>query len=107
MALWARQSLEALFGYSTRKLAQTVSAAEVISALHSARGVLSVDLDALAILLDGSVIDTSGTPLQTVLPALPALGPGQRGTSDIFTAAELLTVLPSAITLTTMETANA
>jgi hypothetical protein len=107
VVLWARQLLEQLFGYDTRKLAQSVSAAEVISALHTARGVLSTDLDALAILLDGRVIDTSGTPLQAVLPALPALGPGQRGTSNVFSAAELLTVLPSAITLTTMEAANA
>ena len=107
VALWAQQSLEALFGYTTRKLAQSVSAAEVISALQTVRGVLSTDLDALAILLDGSVIDTSGTPLQAVLPAPPALGPGQRGTSDVFTAAELLTVLPSAITLTMMEASNA
>jgi hypothetical protein len=45
--------------------------------------------------------------LQAVLPAFPALGPGQRGTSNVFSAAELLTVLPSAITLTTMEAANA
>ncbi len=107
VALWAQQSLAALFGYTTRKLAQSVTAAEVISALHTVRGVLSTDLDALAILLDGSVIDTSGTPLQAVLPALTALGPGQRGTSDVFTGAELLTVLPSAITLTIMEAANA
>lgn len=105
--LWTRQSLEQRFGYDRRKLAQSVSAAEVIAALQSVRGVLSTDLDALAILLDGSVIDTSGTPVQAFLPAFPALGPGQRGTSDAFTAAELLTLLPSAITLTAMEATNA
>jgi predicted phage baseplate assembly protein len=107
VTLWVRESLQQLFGYDTRKLAQSVSAAELISALHSVRGVLSTDLDALAILLDGSVVDTSGAPLQAVLPAFPALGPGQRGTSELFTAAELLTVLPSAITLTTMEASDA
>lgn len=107
VALWARQSLERLFGYQNRKLAQSVSAAEVISALQAVRGVASTDLDGLAILLDGSVADTSGTPLQAVLPALPALGPGQRGSDAAFSAAQLLTVLPSAITLTTSEAAHA
>ncbi len=107
VALWAQQSIEALFGYQARHLAQSVSAAEIIAALQATRGVLSTDLDALAILLDGSVIDASGTPLQAVLPALPALGPGRRGALDNFEAAQLLTALPSAITLTTLETAHA
>ncbi len=101
--LWTRQSLAQLFGYDARKLAQSISAAEIISALQTVRGVLSSDLDALAILLGGGAIDTSGAPIQAVLPAFPALGPGQRGSSDVFTAAELLALLPSAITLTTME----
>jgi hypothetical protein len=107
VSLWARQSIEALFSYDVRQLAQSVSATEVIAALHAATGVLSVDLDALAILLDGSNPGTSGISLQTVLPALPAAGPGQRGQRDAFTAAELLTVLPSAITLSITETVDA
>jgi len=105
--LWAQQSLEAVFGYEVRKLGQPVTAAEVISALHAVTGVVSVDLDALAILVDGSTPDTSGISLQAVLPALPAMGPGQRAQRDAFTAAELLTVLPSSITLSVMETVDA
>lgn len=105
--LWARQKIEALFGYATRALAQPVSAAEIIAALHQATGVVSVDLDALAILLDGSTTATTGAELSSVLPSRTALGPGRRGTGDIFTPAELLTVLPQAITLTITEPADA
>ncbi len=105
--LWARAVLEERFGYDARLLAQSVSAAEVIAALHAAKGVVSADLDALAILMDGSTVETTGATLQSVLPALPALGPGQRGTGDTFTAAELLTVLPSAITISVNEAAHA
>jgi len=104
---WARQTIETLFGYDVRKLAQSVTAAEVIAALHTTTGVVSVDLDALAILLDGSTTETTGADLAAVLPARPALGPGQRGQRVAFTAAQLLTVLPPAITLNVVETTDA
>lgn len=107
VVLWARRSIEEIFGYDARQLTQSVSAAEVISALQAVLGVVSVDLDALAILLDGSAPDTSGISLQSVLPALPAMGPGQRAQSDGFSAAELLTVLSSSITLTVLEAVDA
>jgi predicted phage baseplate assembly protein len=107
VATWARQSIQRLFGYQARSLTQPVSAAEVIAALQATTGVVAVDLDLLAILLDGSTAATTGIDLAAVLPALPALGPGQRGQRNAFTAAQLLTVLPSAITLTIMETVDA
>lgn len=105
--LWARREIEARFGYEARALAQSVSAAEVIAALHAAPGVVSVDLDALELLLDGSATGTVAVDLASVLPALPATGPGQRGQRDDFAPAQLLTVLPSAITLKTRETFDA
>lgn len=106
VTLWARQEIEALFGYDARKLAQSVSAAEVIAALHRAAGVVSVDLDALEVLLDGSATGSVAVELSSVLPSLPATGPGQRGHRDDFAPAQLLTVLPSAVSLTIMEVAN-
>lgn len=105
--LWARQALETRFGYDARALAQSVSAAEVIAALHSAPGVVSADLDGLALLLDGSTGTGGDSDLQTVLPAWPATGPGQRGSLPGFTPADLLTVLPSAIVLSASEVPHA
>ena len=105
--LWTRKEIEALFGYEARALAQPVSAAEVIAALHGAPGVVSVDLDALEVLLDGSSTGGVAVDLASVLPALPATGPGQRGQGGEFAPAELLTVLPSAITLMMRETSDA
>lgn len=104
--LWARQQVEALFGYNARQLAQSVSAAEVIAALHQTTGVNVVDLDALELLLDGSTTGTEPVGLASVLPALPATGPSRRGRSAEFAAAQLLLVLPSAITLTVLETSD-
>jgi hypothetical protein len=67
-----------------------------------------VDLDALALLLAGGAPDPTGSTLQTLLPALPARGPGQRGQAgDTFSAAELLLVLPAAITLIPVEAIDA
>ncbi|MFZ1467456.1 MAG: putative baseplate assembly protein [Paracoccaceae bacterium] len=106
VALWARQQIEGLFGYGARDLAQSVSAAQVIAALHQATGVVSVDLDALEVLLDGSVTGGVAVDLASVLQALPATGPGQRGQGAGFAPAQLLTVLPSAITLTMTEVAD-
>lgn len=103
VSLWARQQIEALFGYTARQLAQSVSAAEIIGALHQATGVVSVDLDALEVLLDGSTTGTVAVQLSSVLPSFPATGPGQRSQGADFAPAQLLTVLPSAITLVIME----
>jgi predicted phage baseplate assembly protein len=104
---WSRKTLESGFGYEERQLAQAVSAAEVISTLQATRGVKSVDLDTLAILNDGATPTSVITTPQSLLPAAPALGPGQRGQGDVFSPAELLLVLPSAITLIPMKASDA
>jgi predicted phage baseplate assembly protein len=85
------------FGYSARAIAQPVSVAEVIAALHRVPGVVGVDLDALA--LSGMANDgASPTTLATILPALPAQSSSGAGAQDA-SAAELLTILPSGIAL--------
>lgn len=105
--LGARRSIEARFGFAARDLAQPVSAAEMIAALHGVAGVVSVDLDDLSVLLDGTGAAPVSLGLAAVLPALPALGPGQRGERTGFVPAELLTVLPSAVALTLREAVDA
>ncbi len=101
--LAVRTGLTEAFGYDARALGQAVTAAEVIAALHRVAGVVAADLDALAVLLGGDVIPPVGAAPETVLPAYPARGPGQRGQGSGFAAAELLTVLPSAIILSLRE----
>jgi predicted phage baseplate assembly protein len=107
VGLAARQKIATLFGYSARDLAQPVSAAEMIAALHAVAGVVAVDLDDLSVLLDGEGSHPLSVGLAAVLPALPARGPGQRGERTDFLPAELLTVLPSAVDLTMMEAIDA
>ncbi len=103
----ARLHLETSFGYNSRDLAQPVSAAEVIAALHDVAGVVSADLDSLAVLLDGATMPTGEATPEAVLPVPSARGPGQSGAGQGFSPAELLTVLPSAIILTTREASDA
>jgi hypothetical protein len=107
VGLAARQKIATLFGYSARDLAQPVSAAEMIAALHAVAGVVAVDLDDLSVLLDGEGSHPLSVGLAAVLPALPARGPGQRGERTDLLPAELLAVLPSAVDLTMMEAIDA
>jgi hypothetical protein len=82
-----------------------VSAAEVIALLQAVKGVIGVDLDALA-LIDGS--DPAAAPattLASVLPALPARLVSTGG-SGAFAPAELLTLLESGVSLS-VEAAHA
>lgn len=95
------------FSYTARSLGQPVTAAEMVSVLHSVPGVVSTRLRALTVLDDGAVVPNAETGLQTVLEALPAIGPGQRQLQSGFAPAELLTVLPAAVILTASEVQDA
>jgi predicted phage baseplate assembly protein len=98
----ARAALLAGFGYTMRSLAQPVSGAEAIALLQAVPGVVGVDLDVLA-LLEGDDPEAEGPgTLASILPAEPArLLPEAQGGG--LAAAELLTILDSAISLTVEE----
>ena len=95
----SHQALDSHFCFDRRSLGQPVTAAEVISILHSVSGITSVDLDALAHIEDGSLVRVGDVPLDAVLTANVATGPGKLGTGE-FAPAELLILLPSAVSLT-------
>ena len=98
----ARAALLAGFGYTMRSLAQPVSGAEAIALLQAVPGVVGVDLDVLA-LLEGDDPEAEGPgTLASILPAEAArLLPETEGGG--LAAAELLTILDSAISLTVEE----
>ncbi|MEA3012183.1 MAG: hypothetical protein QOD42_728 [Sphingomonadales bacterium] len=98
----ARAALLAGFGYTMRSLAQPVSGAEAIALLQAVPGVVGVDLDVLA-LLEGDDPEAQGSgTLASILPAEAArLLPESEGGG--LGAAELLTILDSAISLTVEE----
>lgn len=98
----ARAALLAGFGYTMRSLAQPVSGAEAIALLQAVPGVVGVDLDVLA-LLEGDDPEAEGPgTLASILPAEAArLLPEAQGGG--LAAAELLTILDSAISLTVEE----
>ncbi|WP_077148543.1 putative baseplate assembly protein [Sphingopyxis sp. KK2] len=98
--LAARAQLLDVFGFARRNIGQVVSAAEVIAALQSVPGVVGVDLDQLALIVDGGSPLPSAT-LATVLPAQ-----GARIEDEDFAAAELVTLLEAGIALT-LEAARA
>jgi predicted phage baseplate assembly protein len=108
VAVAAQATLEAAFGYPVRGLGQSVSAAEIIAALHRVPGVVLVDLDTLALIEDGAALATVGTALDAFLPAHTARGPGQRALPGAgYVPAELLTLLPSAVVLIVTEAVDA
>jgi hypothetical protein len=95
-----RAALIAGFSYEARRIAQPVSAVEVIALAQAVPGVVGVDLDTLAP-IDGT--DPAAPPtLMEVLPALPA----RIDANGKPAAAELLTLLESA-TDVRVEAANA
>lgn len=89
------------FGYQARGLGQAVSAAEVIAAIQGVAGVDHLDLDHLEPFSEGQ--PPLAGDLKAVLPAklarLAAATPGAAATPDV-DPAELLTLLPSGVTLT-------
>ena len=96
-----RAALLARFGFQTMTLAENVSAAGVISTIQSVAGVRLVDLDAFDLYdaLAASAEPTLASLLESKPARLDAAGTGVE-------AAQLLTILESAITLT-LEAANA
>lgn len=100
----ARALLEDRFGHRARRLAQPVSAAEIVAALHEVAGVAAVDLDALS-LYDADRPDAA-PGLAAVLPARPARVVHDASGAPAQHAAELLTLLGAGVALT-MEAADA
>ena len=88
-------ALLAEFGFGQRAFGQSVTAAEVVSTIHSVAGVKAVDLDGLAQSTgsDGAVAVT----LATILPALTARPVGNTG---VILPAELLLINSAGIALT-------
>jgi hypothetical protein len=96
-----RAALLARFGFETMTLAESVSAAGVISTIQSVAGVRLVDLDAFE-LYDVDAVNVAPT-LAALLESKPAR---LNDTETDVEAAQLLTIFESAITLT-LEAANA
>ena len=88
-------ALLAEFGFDQRAFGQSVTAAEVVSTIHSVAGVKAVDLDGLAQSTgsDGAVAVT----LATILPGLTARPVGNTG---VILPAQLLLINSAGIALT-------
>jgi hypothetical protein len=89
-------ALQAAFGFTARKLGQSVTAAEVVTLIHTVAGVVAVDLYELAPYTDHPA--TAATPPT----AVPAFGARWNAASHTTTPAELLLINPAAITLAEM-----
>ena len=101
----ARAGLDASFGYDARALGQSVSAAEVVAALHGVVGVVAVDLDRLdpypADPVDGGAPGPGedDPPVPALLRARPARVVRADDGSSVAAPAELLTVLGAGVIL--------
>ena len=84
------------FGFAARDLGQSVTAAEVMTLVHTVAGVLAVDLTELQPYADGP------PPASAVLDAVPAFGARWNVAAHATTPAELLQINPAALTLTEM-----
>ncbi|MEL6237528.1 MAG: putative baseplate assembly protein [Pseudomonadota bacterium] len=101
-----RAAIEAEYAFENRGLGDPVSSAGVIALVQSVPGVVAMDLDGLERIEGGDVIDNTDPPdPSVVLKSAAATGPGKRQDGE-FAAAELVLILPSAISLT-MEYADA
>ncbi len=91
-------ALLAGFGFDARDLGQSVTAAEVITLIHTVAGVVAVDLDELLLYTDDPV---PGDPAATAVPAF-----GARWDAATRTAlpAELLLINPAGVVLEEMPT---
>ena len=87
------------FGYARRDLGQAVTAAEVIAALQTVPGVVSVDLDELSLYSDADLPDAPLVVAQ-ILRARPARVETDTAGVQTLHPAELLTLLSSSATLT-------
>lgn len=89
-------ALQAAFGFSARELGQSVTAAEVVTLIHTVAGVVAVDLYELLPYTDDP------PPADTALTAVPAFGARWDAVSRKATPAELLLINPAAISLAEM-----
>ena len=86
------------FGFEGRDLAQSVTAAEVITLIHTLPGVVAVDLDELLLSTDDPVM---ADPTAT---AIPAFGARWDAATRAALPAELLLINPAGIVLEVMPT---
>jgi predicted phage baseplate assembly protein len=82
------------YGFDARELGQSVTAAEVMTLIHTVAGVIAVDLRAL--------LPYTGGPAAaaTVSTAVPAFGARWDADQNLFVPAELLLINPAAIDVT-------
>ena len=92
----ASRALRTGFGFDARDLAQSVTAAEVLTLIHTVPGVVAVDLDELL------PYTAEPPPADRVADAVPAFGARWEPTSRSIKAAELLLINPAAIVLQEM-----
>ena len=85
------------FGFAARDLGQSVTAAEVVTLIHSVAGVVAVDLTELQPYTDGP------PPAEAVLDAVPAFGARWDAASRTATPADLLLINPAALGLVEMQ----
>ena len=90
-------TLLAAFGFDARDLGQSVTAAEVMSLVHTVAGVIAVDIVELLPYTDGP------PPVDTALDAVPAFAARYDSSSAQKLPAELLLINPAGITLTEMK----
>jgi pimeloyl-ACP methyl ester carboxylesterase len=90
-----RERLLDAFGYARRGFGQDVTAAEVVTVMHSVGGVIAVDLDALHLVTEAAVETAS---LSSRLVAGPA-----RWTDGGLVPADLLRINPAGIVLAEMQ----
>ncbi|MFP5406614.1 MAG: hypothetical protein ACLGHY_09865, partial [Gammaproteobacteria bacterium] len=84
------------FGFDARELAQSVTAAEVMTLIHTVAGVLAVDLEELLSYTD------EPPPLDPVAAAVPAFGARPGAPAGSVLPAELLLINPAGVVLEEM-----
>jgi predicted phage baseplate assembly protein len=89
-------ALQAAFGFSARELGQSVTAAEMVTLIHTVAGVVAVDLYELLPYTDDPA------PANTALTAVPAFGARWDAVSRKATPDDLLLINPAAISLAEM-----
>jgi hypothetical protein len=90
-----RAALLDAFGFARRRFGQDVTAAEVVTVIHSVAGVQAVNLTALHLVTEGA---SGSTTLSSRLSAEPA-----RWSEGSLVQADLLRINPAGIQLTVVQ----